>query len=413
MQLVEQHIILSNNKYYKECDDLCFRGKNLYNVCLYLIKQENIKGNNILYNLYHLIKNTTEYKSLPSKVSALLIIDIQKVYKSYFNLMKSYKINPSKFTGKPKLPKYLDKLKGRYYLNYSNQAISKKVFKKSGKIKLSQSNIEFKTKIRDFNIINCVRIIPKLGYYVIEVVYTISNTELKSDNNNYGSIDLGVNNLATLTSNIKGFKPKIINGKPLKSINQYFNKELAEKRSVLIKRNKEYTSKAINKLSLKRKNKIDNYLHKASKTIIEILTQNNINTLIIGKNQLWKQESSMGKVNNQKFISIPHSRFIQMLEYKCEIKGINVILQEESYTSKASFLNLDQIPIYKEDDKTNYQFSGYRESRGIYKIKGKNLKINADVNGSYNIMRKGIPTAFANGIEGIEVCPEIIKILKN
>jgi len=102
-----------------------------------------------------------------------------------------------------------------------------------------------------------------------------------------------------------------------------------------------------------------------------------------------------------------------MLEYKCEIKGINVILQEESYTSKASFLNLDQIPIYKEDDKTNYQFSGYRESRGIYKIKGKNLKINADVNGSYNIMRKGIPTAFANGIEGIEVCPEIIKILKN
>jgi len=290
MQLVEQHIILSNNKYYKECDDLCFRGKNLYNVCLYLIKQENIKGNNILYNLYHLIKNTTEYKSLPSKVSALLIIDIQKVYKSYFNLMKSYKINPSKFTGKPKLPKYLDKLKGRYYLNYSNQAISKKVFKKSGKIKLSQSNIEFKTKIRDFNIINCVRIIPKLGYYVIEVVYTISNTELKSDNNNYGSIDLGVNNLATLTSNIKGFKPKIINGKPLKSINQYFNKELAEKRSVLIKRNKEYTSKAINKLSLKRKNKIDNYLHKASKTIIEILTQNNINTLIIGKNQLWNKK---------------------------------------------------------------------------------------------------------------------------
>ena len=412
MQLVEQHIILNNNQYYEECDELCFKAKNLYNACLYLIKQEYLKGNNILFDLHHLMKSSEQYKSLPAKVSSTVLLDVKNNFISYFKALKEYNKHPSKFTGKPKFPKYLDKKEGRQYISYTNQAISKKIFKVSNKIKLSKCDIEFKTKIKDFSIINCARIIPKSGYYVIEVVYTIKDTQIKENNNKYLTIDLGVNNLATLTSNIEGFKPKIINGKPLKSINQYFNKKLAEKRSVLIKRNEEYTSKGINKLYLKRKNKIDNYLHKASKIIVEILTQNNINTLIIGKNDLWKQESSMGKVNNQKFIQIPHSRFIQMLEYKCEIQGINVIMQKESYTSKASFLNLDPIPIYKEGDKTNYQFSGYRESRGIYKIKKQDLRINADVNGSYNIMRKAIPTVFTNGIEGIRVYPEVIKISK-
>ena len=196
---------------------------------------------------------------------------------------------------RPNLPQYLDKFDGRFITSHTNQAISKKVFKKYNKIKLSQSNIEFKTKIDDFKIIDCVRIIPKIGYYVIEVVYTINDSPKLENNNKYMAIDLGVNNLATLTSNDKNFTPLIINGKPLKSMNQFYNKKRSEISSVLEIRNKSKKSNKLNKLTLKRKNKIDNYLHKSSKKIVEILLENKINTLIIGKNDNWKQEVDMFK----------------------------------------------------------------------------------------------------------------------
>jgi len=414
MLLVEQHIIKSNDQYFKTCDDLCFKTKNLYNKCLYEIRQEYIHNhNNILYNLYYLMKDTIEYKSIPRKVSSAVILDIQHNFKSFFKANKDYNINPHKYNSKPRLPFYLDKINGRFITTYNSQAISKKVFKKTNKIKLSQIDIEFKTKIIDFNIINCVRIVPRNGYYIIEVIYAIKEKEILIDNNRYLSIDLGINNLATITSNIKDIKPVIINGKPLKSINQYYNKKNSDLKSVLKLRNNKFNSNNLNLLNLKRKNKIDNYLHKASKLIIKQCIDNNINTLIIGKNDSWKQESEMSKKNNQNFINIPHSRFIQMLQYKCEIQGINVKVNEESYTSKASFLNLDHIPVYKRGNDTKYEFSGYRISRGLYKIKNSNTTINADVNGSYNILRKAIPKVFADGIEGIEVCPEIIKISKN
>lgn len=413
MKLVEQHIIKQNNSFYKECDNLCFKSKNLYNSSVYLIRQEYINNKiNIINRLYHLIKNSDEYKLLPPKVSSSVLIAVKLNFKSFFNSLESYKKYPSMFKSKPKLPKYLDKINGRFFVSYTNQAISKKVFYKLNKIKLSQSNIEFKTNITNFKDINCVRIIPNIGYYTIEVIYTIKD-EIKLENNNrYLSIDLGVNNLSTLTSNDKNFKPLIINGKPLKSINQYYNKKRSKIISILEIRNKSKKSKRLNNLTLKRKNKIDNYLHKSSKKIIEILKENKINTLIIGKNDNWKQETDMNKKNNQNFVSIPHSRFIDMLKYKCERSGLNVIIREESYTSKTSFLNLDPIPSYKKNDTTKYEFSGYREKRGIYKIKNSSIRINADVNGSYNILRKAVPNAFVDGIEGFGVIPSIIKIEK-
>jgi putative transposase len=407
MQLVEQHIIKSNNIFFNECDSLCFKSKNLYNSCLYIIRQAYINDKvNLLYDLHLLMKNSEQYKALPTKVSSTVLLMVQKNFKSYFKANAEYYKTPAKFKVKPRLPNYLDIVNGRYFTSYTNQAISKKVFKASNKIKLSNSIIEFYTKITDFRLINCVRIIPKLGYYVIEVVYTIVDKPLLLDNNQYLSIDLGVNNLATLTSNNREFKPVIINGKPLKSMNQYNNKKSAERKSVLELRNGRKTSKFLKKLNLKRKNKVDNYLHKASKIIVELAKSANINTIIIGKNDNWKQETNMSKANNQNFVNIPHSRFIEMITYKCELQGINIILQEESYTSKASFLNLDNIPIY--GDKQLKKFSGYRYTRGMYKIRGKKEFINADVNGSYNILRKAIPRVFANGIEDIGVCPVVI-----
>ena len=160
--------------------------------------------------------------------------------------------------------------------------------------------------------------------------------------------------------------------------------------------------------NLKRKNKVDNYLHKASKQIVSLAKQNNINTIVIGKNDNWKQDCNMSKKNNQNFVNIPHSRFIEMISYKCEIEGINIKLQEESYTSKASFLDLDGIPIYGNNN-SKIIFSGYRKSRGLYVSKIKGI-INADVNGSYNIIRKAIPNVFSDGIEGIGVYPTVLTV---
>lgn len=405
MQLVEQHIVNRNSEFYSECDSLCFKAKNLYNSCLYVIRQEYIHNKmNVVNNIHHLMKDSEQYKELPAKASSTVLLTVQKNFKSFFRSLEEYKKNPSKFNGRPSLPHYLDKLDGRFFVSYTNQAISKKVFSAAHKIKLSKTNIEFNTKIEDFNDINCVRIIPKLGYFVIEIVYTIPDVILKPDNNRYLSIDLGLNNLATVTSNVKEIQPEIINGKPLKSINQYYNKKKSKLKSVLEIRNKTKKSKRIKRLEQKRKQKIDDYLHKSSKIIINKLLENNINTLVVGKNKEWKQDINIGSVNNQNFVSIPHSRFIFMLKYKCEKHGINIIITEESYTSKCSFL--DQEPIKK-----HKTYLGRRISRGMFKSSN-GRKINADVNGSYNILRKAVPNVFSDGIEGLGVNPKIIKILK-
>jgi len=412
MKLVEQHIVKPNNQYYKEIDNLCFLSKNLYNSCLYLIRQEYIHNKkNIMFELHHRMKNTEQYKALPAKVSSTVLNTVQLNFKSFFAALKVYEVNPSKFNSRPRLPNYLDKVDGRFFISYTNQAISKKIFKVANKIKLSKSNIEFKTKITDFNVIDCVRIVPRTGYYVIELIYTVDDKQISLNNNRYSSIDLGVNNLAAVVSNIKEITPYIINGKSLKSMNQFYNKKKAELQSILEIRNNKYSSKQLNKLNLKRKCKIDNYLHKASKIIVNKLVTNNLNTLVIGKNNGWKQDVNKGKINNQNFVNIPHSRFIDMLSYKCERQGINVICKEESYTSKASFLDLDLIPTYKKGDSTNYKFSGRRIKRGQYKSKSGRL-INADVNGAYNILSKAIPNAFSDGIEGVGVHPINIKLIK-
>lgn len=356
------------------------------------------------------MKNSEQYKALPAKVSSTVLLMVQKNFKSFFKSLAEFNKNPEKYKARPNLPRYLDTEKGRFVTAYTNQAISKKVFNKFGKILLSKTNIEFNTRVENFQQINCIRVVPKIGYYVIEVVYTILDVAQLKDNGLYLGIDLGLNNLATITSNKIGFEPIIHSGNPLKSINQFYNKKMAEAKNILETRNKKRSSKRINKLSLNRKNKIDNYMHRSSKQIVETAKKNNINTIVIGKNDGWKQEINIGTKNNQSFVNIPHSRLVEMIQYKCEREGISVIMQEESYTSKASFLSLDRIPVYKKKSNETIEFSGYRQNRGLYKIKGENKVINADVNGSLNIIRKAFPKTFADGIEGVGVHPVVVKI---
>ena len=410
MQLTERHMIKKTNGMFNRCEEICFASKNIYNRALYLIKQDwnDKKSHGVLNNLNEVMKKEDCFKEIPCNVAQQTVRMTQKIYKSYFALIKAKQKGKLPKEQIVRGPKYLNKKNGRFVAQYTTRVISKKHFNKRHVIKLSQIDIEVPTKIEKYEDIACVRVVPKNDIYYIEVVYNVPNVEQLESNDNYAAIDLGVNNLATVTFNKKGENPIIINGKQVKSINRYYNKKLAKLKRKLSERGKK-KSRATRKLTNKRNNKVSDFLHKASRRIVNIMSEKDVRTLIIGKNDGWKQNVNIGDSNNQNFVEIPHSRFVDMLKYKCEQKGIKVILTEESYTSKASFLDLDDLPKYDGDDHT-YVFSGYRVKRGLYKSKKQKCYINADVNGSYNILRKVFPTAFANGIEGIVVYPLIINV---
>lgn len=395
MILVEQHIIKRNHKFYDECNKLTFASKNLYNQALYNVRQFYFERKKFLnyFKNYHITKGQEAYKELPTKVSCQTIKMVDQNFKSFFQLLKNKNV-------KNKLPKYLDKKSGRFMAKYPKQALGLRTFKKNGAIKLSKTNIEVKTNIKNWDQIKEVRIIPKGIYFTIEVVYDKPQFGYNPINNKVASIDLGLNNLATVAFNCKQDEPFIISGKPVKSINQFYNKRLATFKSELIICNKQKSSRKIKELTFKRNNKIKDYLHKASNNLVNQLVSNGVQTIIIGKNINMKQDINIGKRNNQNFVQSPIFRFADMIKYKAELYGINVQFQEEAYTSKTSFLDME--PIKKQET-----YQGKRIKRGLFKSKNGTI-INADLNGAYNILRKAIPNAFADGIEGFGVNPKVL-----
>ena len=264
-----------------------------------------------------------------------------------------------------------------------------------GIIKPSQLPIEVKTK-QDPTKIDQVRIVPRHGHYVVEIVYEKAEKQAEVNPAYYAGIDMGVNNLVALTSNKPGFVPVIVNGRPVKSINQWYNKRKAELQKAL---GHTGTTKRIERITNKRNRRIEHYMHTTSKYIVNLLVKEGIGTLVIGKNDGWKQGVNLGKQNNQNFCFIPHARLIAMLKYKAELVGIKVVLTEESYTSVASFLDRDPLPVWKKRDETEYTFSGRRMKRLYRAADGR--YINADINGASNIIRKVAPKAFEReGVEG-------------
>lgn len=371
MYLVERHIINNN----KELDQLCFNSKNLYNRALYLVRQHYFKAKGYLnyfgVNRLMVDSKDKDYYALPTKVSNQTLMLLDSNFKVFFALLK--KKQSGKYNKSIKLPKYLNK-EGRYITTFPKDAVSKRYLRK-GLIKLSSLSIQIPTKVTESNLVE-VRVLPRNNHHVVEVVYKVEQKEPKSDNGRYASIDLGLDNLATVSSNV--VKPFIINGRPLKSINQYYNKEKARLQSHL--KGDKKTSKRIYSITNKRNNKVKDYLHKSSRKIVNFLVSNNISTLIIGYNEEWKQNINLGRTNNQSFVNIPFLTFINQLEYKCKLEGINVILTEESYTSKCSFLDGESL-----EEHENYL--GKRIERGLFRsAKGK--LINADLNGSLNILKK-------------------------
>jgi len=396
-QRVEQILIKRNNTLWKTVDENCFLSKNLYNYANYIIRQEFINnGRWIRYNeLDHMLHSSKPYIELMSQPSQQTLKTLDKVWKSFFVAIKDWKRNPKKYLGMPNLPKYKDK-NGRYVW-----------FIKNNSCRIKDGVLHFQIKrlhgvtfpIRTQGRLLGVRFIPRGSCYVMEVVLEVEVPDAPTgEPTRIAGIDLGINNFATVTNNI-GLQPIIINGRSVKAVNQFYNKRKAQMQSDLKKRNNQHWSRALDDLSMKRFNRVKTFMHTASRRIIEWCVENSIDTLVCGLNKEWKQECNVGKATNQKFIYIPYDMFIKQLEYKCQNVGIRFLTNEENYTSGTSFLD-GEIPCKENYDKSR------RKCRGLFQAQ-KTL-INADINGSYQIIMKVFPNAFGYGIEGVSLNPVTI-----
>ena len=364
----------------KNLSCLCHLSKNLYNEANYLIRQEFIKtGRWIRYTeLYKLLKNSDNYKQLPAQANQQTLKLLDKSWKSFFNSMKEWKIDKKRFLGRPKLPGYKKK-DGELILIFTNQICTvRNSFIKFPK----KANIDdVKTRLCDNTDLREVRLIPKGVGYILEIVYNkeIPDMSKKRTKKKAMGIDIGLRNLATIVDT-EGNRPICIKGGTIKSINQYYNKKLARMKAKAKKTNNRYITKNIYRLNNKRYKKLKDYMHKASRFIVNLAKERDIDTIVIGHNKNWKQKINIGKRNNQNFVQIPIQMLAKQLQYKAEEYGIQTIEQEESYTSKCSFLDNESIEYHD-------KYEGRRTSRGLFKSK-KGIIINADVNAGYNIIRK-------------------------
>lgn len=408
MQLVEQHIISKNDPSYEAIDQAAFASKNLWNAANYVVRQSFIHEGIYLDNVkaFQQIKSHEAYQALPRKVSNQVLIQLHKAWMAFFEAMAQWREHPERFLGRPHLPKYKHKTEGRNLLVYEKGAISKRALKR-GLLSLSALGELVKTRQKKETIVQA-RVVPRGTHYVIEVVYERKAEQASVDPSLFAALDLGVSNLAAITSNKPGFVPVLVNGRVLKSINQGYNKQREHLQKKLAKENR-FTSHQLDAITDKRNRRIKHQLHLASKAILALLVAEGIGILIIGKNAFWKQEVEMGKRNNQAFVQIPHTRFIAMVRYKAQLVGITVITTQESSTSQASFFDRDAMPVYDPNDQGEHTFSGRRDGRW-YRVKGRD-PIHSDVNGSYNIGRKVFPTAFDGlGIEASAVRPRRLAV---
>ena len=292
---------------------------------------------------------------------------VYSLLKSFFGQIKSNKVSHH-----ISLPRYKDSIKGRYACIFTSQCIS--INDERIRIKINREGKYLYIKTDKTNI-RQVKIYPLSNSYAVDVIYEVVDVEKKHDNNRYAAIDLGINNLITVTSNVA--QATIFDGRKLKSINQHYNKRRASLQSKLTGRQR--TSTRIRRITSRRNNKVKDCLHKMSKSVVDYLISNDISYIIIGKNDKWKDNCNLGHKTNQTFIMLPHSVLIQMIKYKCERVGINVVLVNEAYTSKCSFIDNETVCKHN-------VYAGKRVHRGLFRSKEGHL-INADVNGSYNIMR--------------------------
>lgn len=371
--------------------ELCHTAKNLANEAIYNVRQYYFtEGEFLKYEKnYTLLKNSPNYKTLNSNMAQQILKEVDGSFQSFFGLFKLVKQGKYASMG-CKLPHYLPKdgyttliigfvrLKGNHLiLPFSNS------FKKTHKsVEITIPPILLDKTIKE------IRIIPKANarFFEIQYIYEAECIQRNLNTNNALALDLGINNLVTAVSN--SGQSFIIDGKRLKSINQWFNKENTRLQS--IKDKQHFGRKPTNRqkaVARNRNNKVNDYMNKTARRVIDYCIANYIGTLVVGYNETFQHNSHIGKQNNQNFVNIPYGQLRNKLEYLCKLNGIVFVKQEESYTSKSSFWDRDNIPVYNVDNPKEYQFSGKRLQRGLYKT-ANGKTINADVNGALNIMRK-------------------------
>ena len=388
---IKQQVKHLSKEEYRTIRELCHVAKNLTNEAIYNVRQYYFtEGEFLKYEKnYTLLKTSSNYKALNSNMAQQILKEVDGSFKSFFGLLKLAK--QGKYAFKDcKLPYYLPKdgyatlvigfvrLNGnKLVLPFSNS------FKKTHKtIEITIPPVLLDKKVKE------IRIIPKSNarFFEIQYIYKAECIQRNLNTNNALALDLGINNLVTaVSSNGKSF---IIDGRRLKSINQWFNKENARLQS--IKDKQHFGRKSTNRqkmIARNRNNNVNDYMNKTACKVIDYCIANDIGTLIVGYNETFQRNSNIGKRNNQNFVNIPYGQLRNKLEYLCELNNIIFVKQEESYTSKASFWDKDEMPVYNADNPAEYQFRGTRVHRGLYKTaNGKTF--NADINGALNIMRK-------------------------
>ena len=388
---VKQQVKHLSKEDYKTIKELCHIAKNLANEAIYNVRQYYFaEGEFLKYEKnYTLLKNSPNYKLLNSNMAQQILKEVDGSFKSFFGLIKLAKQDRYAFKD-CKLPHYLPKdgyttlvigfvrlKENKLILPFSNS------FKKTHKaVEITIPPILLDKKVKE------IRIIPKAKarFFEIQYIYEAECVQRNLNTNNALALDLGINNLVTaVSSNGRSF---IIDGRKLKSINQWFNKENARLQS--IKDKQHYGKKSTNRqkaIARDRNNKVNDYMNKAARKVINYCIANDIGALVVGYNETFQRNSHIGKRNNQNFVNIPYGQLRSKLEYLCRLNGIIFVKQEESYTSKSSFWDRDDITVYNADNPREYQFSGKRVHRGQYKT-ASGKTINADVNGALNIMRK-------------------------
>jgi putative transposase len=405
MLLTERILIKPNHSHYNNVRKLCRETASVSNQALYYFRQSFFNHETIKWAAIDKLlklKHSDKYNVIPNAISQSVIKKIGTDFKAFWQAYKQWQKQPSKFKAKPKIPNY----RALKTAIQPAQGISIRdgylIF--PSKLSLNPMKIRCASKqsvlAKSENaIVKEIRYVPHGSCFWLEIVYDenkilhqdiINKRKIKLNEKNVLSIDIGVNNLATLVSNKPDFKPVLISGKPVKSLNQRYNKKKAELQSLAHR-------KMIGHQSVGRFCAINDYFHKVSHYIVELCIQSDIGHIVIGKNSDWKQNVNIGKVNNQKFVSIPFASLISKITYKAEQYGIKVTMQEESYTSKADSLALDTLPTYQKGHSTKHTFSGKRIKRGLYQsVTGKLL--NADVNGAINILRKVIGDGFVKNL---------------
>lgn len=388
---IKQQVKHLSKEDYLTIKELCHTAKNLANEAIYNVRQYYFtEGEFLKYEKnYTLLKNSPNYKALNSNMAQQILKEVDGSFKSFFGLLKLTKQGKYAFRD-CKLPHYLPKdgyatlvigfvrLNGnKLILPFSNN------FKKTHKaVEITIPPVLLDKKVKE------IRIIPKAGARFFEIQYTYESECIQRNlnKNNALALDLGINNLVTAVSN--SGKTFIIDGRKLKSINQWFNKENARLQS--IKDKQHFGKKTTNRqtaIARDRNNKVNDYMSKVARKVIDYCVANDIGTLVVGYNETFQRSSKIGKQNNQNFVNISYGRLRSKLKYLCELNSIVFEKQEESYTSKASFWDRDDIPVYNADNPKEYQFSGSRIHRGLYETAG-GKTVNADVNGALNIMKK-------------------------